>query len=140
MMLPPPLIARDLKARADLVVIASQFTRLRRSGRQLVGLCPLHKERNPSFYVSPEKRCFKCFGCGAGGDVFEFVMRATGCDFRRALEIVAEVSKGVARGRGGGTNPPPRAPRSGALSIASQRRSLAPASWPPWTRQIGGCL
>jgi len=95
MIFSPPLSARELKARADLAAFAGQFTRLHRSGRQLVGLCPLHKERHPSFYVHPEKQCFKCFGCGAGGDVFEFVMCATGCDFRRALEIVAEYS-GVA--------------------------------------------
>ena len=98
MMLPAPptrLDARELKARADLAAIAGKFTRLRRRGRQFVGLCPLHRERHPSFYVHPEKQVFKCFGCGVGGDVFAFVMQATGCDFRRALEIVAEAS-GVA--------------------------------------------
>jgi len=94
---PRPLSARELKARVDLAAIAGQFTRLRRAGRQFVGLCPLHSERHPSFYVHPEKKVFKCFGCDAGGDVFDFVMRATGCDFRRALEIVAEFSDGVAR-------------------------------------------
>jgi DNA primase len=90
------LDARELKARVGLSVVASRFTQLRRSGRQLVGLCPLHSERHPSFYVHPEKQVFHCFGCGAGGDVFAFVMRVTGCDFRRALEIVADFSKGVA--------------------------------------------
>jgi hypothetical protein len=84
-----------LKARVNLVSVAEKFTHLRRSGRQLVGLCPLHSERHPSFYVDPVKQCFKCFGCDAGGDVFEFVMRATGCDFHRALETVAEFSSGV---------------------------------------------
>jgi DNA primase len=96
------LSARELKARVDLAAIAGQFTGLRRSGHQLVGLCPLHKEHNPSFFVHPEKQCFKCFGCGAGGDLFEFVMRATGCNFPRALEIVAEFCKGVASGSGAG--------------------------------------
>ncbi len=98
MKLTASLNVRALKARTDLVVIASKFTRLRRSGRQLLGLCPLHQERCPSFHVHPEKQVFKCFGCGVGGDVFEFVMRATGCDFRRALEIVFEFSEGVASG------------------------------------------
>jgi len=91
------LKARELKTRVDLVKFAAGFTRLRRSGRQFVGLCPLHSERHPSFYVHPVKQVFKCFGCGVGGDVFVFIMRATGCDFRRALEIVAEFSDGVAR-------------------------------------------
>src|SRR5258708_22824252 len=85
-----PYSARDLKAHADLVGYASRFTRLRRYGRQFRGLCPLHSERHPSFYVHPEKQVFHCFGCGTGGDVFAFVMRVNGCDFRRALEIVAE--------------------------------------------------
>ena len=102
MKLPAPharLDARELKARADLAAIAGRFTRLRRSGRQLLGLCPLHHERHPSFFVHAEKQVFKCFGCGAGGDVFAFVMAATGCDFRRALEIVSESSEGKERAR-----------------------------------------
>jgi CHC2 zinc finger len=96
-MLSQPLNARELKARVDLAAIAGQFTRLRTRGHQFVGLCPLHSERHPSFYVHPVKQCFKCFGCGAGGDLFEFIMRATGCDFLRALHIVAEFSSGVVR-------------------------------------------
>ncbi|HVS90079.1 MAG TPA: CHC2 zinc finger domain-containing protein [Candidatus Acidoferrum sp.] len=95
--IPAPLIARELKARVDLAAIAGKFTRLRRAGRQFFGLCPLHSERHPSFYVHPEKQVFKCFGCGAGGDIFVFVMLATGCDFRRALKTIAEFSSGVAR-------------------------------------------
>src|SRR5258708_22620571 len=97
MRLPPPLDARELKSRVDLATFAVQFATLRRSGRQLVGLCPLHSERHPSFYIHPEKQIFYCFGCGAGGDLFAFVMRVTGCDFRGALQTVAEFSNGVAR-------------------------------------------
>jgi DNA primase len=91
------MLARDLRASVDLAAFVSQFTRLHRAGRQLVGLCPIHRERHPSFYVHPQKQVFYCFGCGAGGDLFAFVMRATGCDFRHALQIVAEFSVGVAR-------------------------------------------
>jgi hypothetical protein len=97
MRLPPPLDAHELKSRVDLVAFAGQFTRLRRSGQQLVGLCPLHSERHPSFYIHPEKQIFYCFGCGAGGDLFAFVMRILGCNFRSALQTVAEFSDGVAR-------------------------------------------
>ena len=86
---PSLLDARDLKARVDLAAFVGQFTKLRRSGRQLIGLCPLHSERHPSFFVHPEKQVFKCFGCGAGGDVYAFVMRVEGCDFLDALRIVA---------------------------------------------------
>lgn len=93
------MLARDLRASVDLAAFVSQFTRLRRVGRQLIGLCPIHRERHPSFYVHPQKQVFYCFGCGAGGDLFVFVMRATGCDFRRALQIASEFSDRVARGR-----------------------------------------
>ena len=92
------MIARNLKASVDLAAFVSQFTRLRRVGRQLVGLCPIHHESHPSFYVHPQKQVFYCFGCGAGGDLFAFVMHATSCDFRRALQIASEFSDRVARG------------------------------------------
>ena len=95
-----PLGARELKSKTDLCAFISRFTALRRSGRQFVGHCPLHTERNSSFYVNPEKQVFYCFGCGAGGDVFAFVMRAVGCSFYRALEIVAEFLDGVASRHG----------------------------------------
>ena len=90
------LDARELKASVDLVQVAQRFTRLRRHGRQFVGLCPLHRETKPSFFVHPEKQVFKCFGCGAGGDVFQLVMCLTGSDFRTALEFVFVHAGGVA--------------------------------------------
>jgi DNA primase len=77
--------ARELKRRANLLDIAGRFTRLRKSGGQYMGLCPLHYERHASFYVHPVKKVFKCFGCGVGGDVFDFVMLIWGCDFLDAL-------------------------------------------------------
>jgi DNA primase len=93
------LVARELKARVDLASFASQFTRLRRSGRQLLGLCPLHLERHPSFYVHPDKQVFYCFGCGTGGDVYAFVMALRDCGFPEALVEVARIANksGVAR-------------------------------------------
>ncbi len=92
-----PLDARQLKAHVDLAEFAARFIRLRRSGRQLIGCCPLHSERHPSFYVHPDRQVWFCFGCNRGGDLFDFVMCATGCDFRRALEIAAEFSERIAR-------------------------------------------
>jgi hypothetical protein len=96
--LPPPttLDARELKAHADFLAIASRYTRLRRTGRQYVGLCPFHSERHPSFHVEPTRKIWKCFGCGAGEDLFAFIMLAENCDFVKALRMVAELS-GVAR-------------------------------------------
>jgi hypothetical protein len=80
-MIPAALLASDVKAR---------YTSLRRTGRQYLGLCPLHSERHPSFYIHPDKKIFYCFGCGFGGDIFDFVQRAEDCDFLEALRIVAE--------------------------------------------------
>ncbi|MHB8413697.1 MAG: CHC2 zinc finger domain-containing protein [Candidatus Acidiferrales bacterium] len=91
------LDACELKRRCDFVVLVSRYTRLQRAGRQYVGLCPLHLERSPSFYVHPQKKIWKCFGCGAGGDLLAFLMRAEHCSFPRALQIVSDFSLGVAR-------------------------------------------
>lgn len=88
---------RDLKERIDLGDFASHYTRLRTSGQQLAGLCPIHSERNPSFYVHPDRQVWFCFGCNRGGDLFDFVMSVENCDFRRAIEIAAEFSERVAR-------------------------------------------
>ncbi len=86
--------ARRVKQRCDFFAIASRYTRLRRAGRQYVALCPFHSERHPSFYVELSRKVFYCFGCGVGGDVFDFIMRAERCDFSRALELVEKFSNG----------------------------------------------
>ena len=128
------MLARDLRARVDLAEFVSQFTRLRRAGGQLVGLCPIHSERHPSFYLHPQKQVFYCFGCGTGGDLFAFVMRTMGCDFCHALQIVAEFSERVAHDsepRGGsrfgvGVGARPLSPaRRGALHSQSMQESCA---------------
>jgi hypothetical protein len=123
------LDARDLKAHADFVAIVSRYTRLRRAGRQYVGLCPFHSERDPSLYVEPVRKIWKCFACEAGGDLFAFVMRAEDCEFRRALEIVAQLAPEGAREsepqsgerfRAGRGLPPPAAKRPGTNSQSSE--------------------
>lgn len=84
----------EVKRTADFVAIVSRYTKLRRAGRQFVGLCPFHSEHTPSFYVDPQRRLFKCFGrCAAGGDIFDFVMLAEQCNFGEALRIVAGVAR-----------------------------------------------
>lgn len=85
---------REVKRTADFVAIVSQYTQLRRAGRQFVGLCPFHSERTPSFCLDPQRKIFKCFGrCDAGGDIFDFVMRAEQCCFSYAVRIVAGVAR-----------------------------------------------
>ena len=83
-------LSRLVKERLNIVDIISQYLPLRRTGKNYVGLCPFHNEKTPSFTVSEEKQIFHCFGCGVGGDVFSFVMRQEGIDFKEALRILAE--------------------------------------------------
>ncbi|MBQ9526432.1 MAG: DNA primase [Fretibacterium sp.] len=78
-----------IKERLDIAEIVGDRVRLRRSGRNYVGLCPFHNEKTPSFYVNPEKQNYHCFGCGKGGDIFTFVMETEGLDFPQALELLA---------------------------------------------------
>jgi hypothetical protein len=76
-----------LKEQTDIVAIVSQYTTLKKSGRNYTALCPFHSEKHPSFYVYPGRQTWHCFGaCNTGGDVISFVMRVEGCDFRRACE------------------------------------------------------
>ena len=93
------LNARVVKSRCDFVALASRYTRLRHLGSQYIGLCPFHPERHPSFYLQPQRKIWKCFGCGAGGDVFDFIQRAEGCDFRRSVEIAAFGVAAISEGR-----------------------------------------
>lgn len=78
-----------VRGRTDIVDLVSAYVTLRRQGRRYVGLCPFHSEKTPSFTVDRERGLFYCFGCGAGGDVFEFVMRAHGLSFPEALRELA---------------------------------------------------
>jgi hypothetical protein len=82
-----------VRARARLLDIAGRYgVKLRKSGTQLVGLCPFHSERTPSFYIHPVKQLFNCHGCGVGGDVFTFLQLIERVDFPRALVIAADLA------------------------------------------------
>jgi len=75
----------------DFAELVGARTELRQAGpRRMTGLCPFHEERTPSFGIDPVEKLYHCFGCGAGGDVFKFVMETEGLDFARALESLAE--------------------------------------------------
>ncbi len=74
----------------DIVDIVSEHLNLLSKGREMVGLCPFHHDHKPSMYVNPEKQIFKCFACGAGGDVIKFVQMREGLSFYRAIERLAE--------------------------------------------------
>lgn len=89
----------------DIVAVISQYVALKAAGRNLKGLCPFHGEKTPSFFVNPERQTFKCFGCGAGGDVFEFLMRREGWTFPEALKTLAERAN-ITLTRSGGAHHP----------------------------------
>jgi len=86
--LTPQLIAAVRQA-IDIVSIAEEHTKLTRRGRRSSGLCPLHREKTPSFTVDPEQGLFYCFGCGAGGDAIKLHMLLSGDDFPAAIESLA---------------------------------------------------
>lgn len=80
----------EIKARIDIVGLVSQYLPLLKAGRNYKALCPFHREKTPSFMVSPELQIFKCFGCGAAGDIYSFVQQMEGVEFPEALRILAE--------------------------------------------------
>ncbi len=82
--------ARSIRDSADIVRVVGDYMSLKKSGASLKGLCPFHGEKTPSFNVHPERQFFHCFGCGAGGDVFKFVMLIEQVPFPDAMRIVAE--------------------------------------------------
>jgi len=85
-----PDILEEIKDRTDIVQLVSRYVPLKRAGRNFQALCPFHKEKTPSFTVSPEKQFFHCFGCNASGDVFQFVMKMENLTFPEALEMLAQ--------------------------------------------------
>jgi DNA primase len=81
---------REVRERAPIVEIISEYMSLRKSGANYQGLCPFHGEKTPSFNVNPARGIFHCFGCGAGGNVVSFVMRMEGMNFPTALKFLAK--------------------------------------------------
>ncbi len=84
----PDLVGK-VRSSLDVVSLISEATPLKKAGRKYRGLCPFHNEKTPSFYVDENKQLFYCFGCGAGGDVFKFVMLRESVEFPEALRLLA---------------------------------------------------
>ncbi len=80
----------EIKNAADIVEMVSEVVHLKKAGKNFVGLCPFHTEKTPSFTVSPEKQIFYCFGCGAGGNIFSFLMKNDGLAFPEAARSLAK--------------------------------------------------
>jgi len=83
-------IAAEIKSKLSVLDVVGETVQLKRAGSAYKGLCPFHSEKTPSFIVSPDRETWKCFGCGEGGDIFTFLMRRDGLDFREALTRLAE--------------------------------------------------
>lgn len=82
-------VLRAIRERVDLVEVIGAYVALRRTGQNAVGLCPFHTEKRPSFTVSAAKQLYHCFGCGAGGDLFGFVMQRESVTFPEAVQLLA---------------------------------------------------
>lgn len=80
---------REVAERLSIVEVVSDYVPLRRSGSNFLGICPFHAEKTPSFNVNPAREIFHCFGCGAGGNAFSFVMKIEGVSFPEAVKLLA---------------------------------------------------
>ncbi|MFT9077372.1 DNA primase [Ethanoligenens sp.] len=85
----PEAFLQELKDRCDIESVVSRYVNLRKSGKSLVGLCPFHNEKTPSFHVYPDDQHFYCFGCETGGDVITFVRKIENLEYPEAVEFLA---------------------------------------------------
>lgn len=85
----PEEIVEEVLSRTDMLQVMQQYVALKRTGANFKGLCPFHNEKTPSFYVHPGKGIYKCFGCGAGGNIYQFVMELEGWSFPEAVRQLA---------------------------------------------------
>jgi DNA primase len=83
-------IIQDIRDKSDITSVVSEYVSLKKTGKTYSGLCPFHQEKTPSFTVNKDKQLFYCFGCGAGGDIFTFVMRIENLSFPQAARWLAE--------------------------------------------------
>lgn len=81
---------QQVKDKLSIQDVVGQYVKLKRAGKSVVGLCPFHKEKTPSFHVSVDRGTFHCFGCGVGGDMFSFIEKIEGVDFKGALTMLAD--------------------------------------------------
>ena len=86
----PDEVIEEVREKNDIVDVVSEYVKLTRKGSSYFGLCPFHNEKSPSFSVSPGKQMYYCFGCGAGGNVYTFLMEYENYTFQEALKTLAD--------------------------------------------------
>ena len=86
----PEELVEEIREKNDIVDVIGSYVKLQRKGSSYFGLCPFHNEKSPSFSVSPQKQMYYCFGCGAGGNVFTFIMEYENYSFPEALKYLAD--------------------------------------------------
>src|SRR5271163_138210 len=127
--------ADRVKQQADIVRVVGEYVRLKKTGKDFSGLCPFHQEKTPSFTVSPLKQIFYCFGCGKGGDVFNFVMDMEKSAFPEAVRTVAEKC-GIAIPRPRERSPEERQENQQRAALVEMHREAQTF----FTKQISGTL
>jgi DNA primase len=127
--------ADRVKQQADIVRVVGEYVRLKKTGKDFSGLCPFHQEKTPSFTVSPLKQIFYCFGCGKGGDVFNFVMDIEKSAFPEAVRTVAEKC-GIAIPRPRERSPEERQENQQRTALVEMHREAQTF----FTKQISGTL
>ena len=116
--------AERVKQQADIVRVIGEYIRLKKTGQNFTGLCPFHQEKTPSFAVHPVKQIYHCFGCGAGGDVFKFVMEMEKSTFPEAVRMVAEKS-GIAIPKPRERSPEERRENQQRTALVEMHRDVA---------------
>ena len=86
----PDEIVEEIRQKNDIVDVVSGYVRMQKKGSNYFGLCPFHNEKSPSFSVTPSKQMYYCFGCGAGGNVFTFIMEYENYSFQEAIKYLAD--------------------------------------------------
>ena len=83
-------LIEEVRSRNDIVDLISGYVSLKKKGSSYFGLCPFHNEKSPSFSVSRDKQMYYCFGCGAGGNIFTFLMEYENMTFPEAMQMLAD--------------------------------------------------